>query len=823
MEGDFDSSWSVLSLAIKEIHRKDASPLSFEELYRTAYTLVIRKHGKRLYEAVKSEIKSHLNNVVQTVLLPKYAKCSAGSLSSCAPLAPPEPECPAYTQNTALSKPNIEILTLVLEVWNDHCVCMRMISDILMYLDRVYSQEAKVPLIYDAGLCLFRDVVFNSPLQNDIYYNVLGFLRHDRLGAAVEIPVIKSVVNMLEYLPHTLPSGDSIYVSRFEPLLLADTENYYEKAAADLLAKSHDAAIYIQKTKQWINSEWERVNLFMLAASLAKLQEKVHHVLITERFPTVLGFEQTGFRKWIEADNYPTIKLTYDLYSLVTSTFDVINGILQNCVEESGTEINQRAKAALQATKHAKQAAHGGKPKESEKGKNAKGKSAKGRTDTLSPTSIAIQWVENVLLLKNKFQRIILESFNKNTVIYATVDASFSAFINKNQKVSEYLSLYIDDNLKKSLKGKSDSEIEETLEKSISLFRFIADKDVFENYYKAHLAKRLLNAKSLSEDIEKNLISKLKMEIGTSYTSKLDGMFRDMKLSKDMITKYKDRKKEQLSGHSQNLAAGVTQPAELPQPATKPADIGLFVNVLTSTFWPTSVVSTHIKCNFPPEIEAARQDFERFYFSLHSGRKLAWNPNLGTADIKVRFAKRVHEINMPTLAMIILLQFSEITDGTGLTFGQLEEATNIPKTELIRHLQSLAVAPRTRILKKTPMSKDIKPTDKFFFNTKFESNMTRFKVLTVASGNKLETDAEKSGTMAKVEQSRKLETDAAIVRIMKARKTLEHIVLVSEVVKQLASRFKPEPSLIKSCIDSLLEREYLERDPNKRSVYNYLA
>ena len=58
---------------------------------------------------------------------------------------------------------------------------------------------------------------------------------------------------------------------------------------------------------------------------------------------------------------------------------------------------------------------------------------------------------------------------------------------------------------------------------------------------------------------------------------------------------------------------------------------------------------------------------------------------------------------------------------------------------------------------------------------------------------------------------------------MKARKTLEHAVLVSEVVKQLASRFKPEPQLIKACIDSLLEREYLERDSDKRSVYNYLA
>lgn len=834
MEGDFDTSWSILSSAIREIHRKDASRLSFEELYRTAYTLVIRKHGKRLYESVKLEIKSHLKTVVETVLVPKFKISGVHSATSATSLDIPAGSSsaletkglasPSFASNSAINEPNIEFLTCILSIWNDHCICMRMISDILMYLDRVYSREAKVPLIYDVGLSIFRDAIFNSPLQNEIYYTILGLLRQDRDGITADRPVIRSVVSMFEYLPDTFLMGDSIYIGRFEPLLLKDTEKYYGNAADNLLSNNHNTSIYIQKTKAWIDDELERCNMYLLSSSVPKLQDSIQRVLITDRFPEVLRFKETGFRKWIESDHYTDLKLAYDLYGLVTTTFDVMSQILKTCVEEWGTEINQQAKAALQSVKQSKSSSKPEKGKDgAEKGKQSKSKSAKGKTDTLSPTAIAIQWVEKVLELKEKFQRIIVQSLNTNSIIYASVDESFSAFINKNQKVSEYLSLFIDDNLKKSLKGKSDSEIEEILEKSVSLFRFIADKDVFENYYKAHLAKRLLNSKSLSEDIEKNLISKLKMEIGTSYTSKLDGMFRDMKLSKDMMDKYKEQKKKQHADLTQGSSSDAAQAATAPPANRKNPDIDISVNVLTSTFWPASVVSTQLKCNFPPQIEATRDDFERFYFSLHSGRKLAWNPNLGTADVKVRFNKRVHEINMPTLAMIILLQFSEITDDTGLTFDQLEEATNIPKNELTRHLQSLAVAPRTRILKKVPMSKDIKPTDKFYFNPKFESNMARFKVLTVASSNKLETDSEKSSTLAKLEQSRKLETDAAIVRIMKARKTLEHAVLVSEVVKQLASRFKPEPQLIKACIDSLLEREYLERDSDKRSVYNYLA
>lgn len=62
------------------------------------------------------------------------------------------------------------------------------------------------------------------------------------------------------------------------------------------------------------------------------------------------------------------------------------------------------------------------------------------------------------------------------------------------------------------LAQKTDDEIEAVLEKTIVLFRFIIDKDIFERYYKSHLAKRLLNGRSVSEDAERNMVAKLKVE-----------------------------------------------------------------------------------------------------------------------------------------------------------------------------------------------------------------------------------------------------------------------------------------------------------------------
>jgi cullin 3 len=57
----------------------------------------------------------------------------------------------------------------------------------------------------------------------------------------------------------------------------------------------------------------------------------------------------------------------------------------------------------------------------------------------------------------------------------------------------------------------SEIEIELVLDKTMVLFRFLLEKDVFERYYKQHLAKRLLLNKSVSDDSEKNMISKLKV------------------------------------------------------------------------------------------------------------------------------------------------------------------------------------------------------------------------------------------------------------------------------------------------------------------------
>jgi Cullin protein neddylation domain len=74
---------------------------------------------------------------------------------------------------------------------------------------------------------------------------------------------------------------------------------------------------------------------------------------------------------------------------------------------------------------------------------------------------------------------------------------------------------------------------------------------------------------------------------------------------------------------------------------------------------------------------------------------------------------------------------------------------------------------------------------------------------------------------AQIVQERQHAIDAAIVRVMKMRKTLAHKLLVQEVMTQL--RFQLTNADLKRRIDNLIEREFLERSSADSQVYNYLA
>jgi len=139
--------------------------------------------------------------------------------------------------------------------------------------------------------------------------------------------------------------------------------------------------------------------------------------------------------------------------------------------------------------------------------------------------------------------------------------------------------------------------------------------------------------------------------------------------------------------------------------------------------------------------------------------------------------------------------------------------------ELKRTLQSLACGViGTRVLVKEPKGKDVDESDAFVFNVDFTHKLYRIKINTIQAK---ETQEEIAKTHEEINRDREYQVDAAVVRIMKARKRLLHTTLVSEVMSQL--RFPVPNADLKKRIESLIERDFLERDPDELNHYRYLA
>jgi len=740
-----ENIWALLKNAIQEIQKKNNSGLSFEELYRNAYTMVLHKHGERLYNGLREVVSQHLESKVRQDVL------------------------------TSLHNNFLQTLN---QAWNDHQTSMVMIRDILMYMDRVYVQQNNVDNVYNLGLIIFRDqVVRYGGIRDHLRLTLLEMVVRERRGEKVDRTAIKAACQMLMTLGI---ESRAVYEEDFERPFLIQSAEFYKLESQKFLGEN-SASVYIKKVEARIIEEGERAKHYLDESTEQRIVEVVEEELIKKHMKTIVEMENSGVVHMLKCQKTDDLHCMYKLLSRVSDGLRT----MASCVSQ---HLREEGKALVT---------------EEEGGANA------------------LNFVQSLLDLKDRYDTFLCKSFVGDKIFKQMISSDFEYFLNLNPKSPEYLSLFIDDKLKKGVKGMTEQDIELVLDKTMVLFRFLQEKDVFERYYKQHLAKRLLLNKSVSDDSEKNMISKLKTECGCQFTSKLEGMFKDMSISNMIMEDFKN--------HIQTTGTNLS-------------GVDLNVRVLTTGFWPTQSAA---KCTLATAPRGAFEAFELFYLAKHSGRQLTLQPQLGSADLSALFygprreeteskdrpdgpsssttstvaVPRKHIIQVSTYQMCILMLFNSRDK---LTYEEIKSETAIPERDLVRALQSLAMGkPTQRILVKNPRTKEIEPTHLFSVNDGFTSKLYRVKIQTVAA--KGESEPERKETRSKVDEDRKHEIEAAIVRIMKARKTMQHNVLVAEVTEQLKSRFLPSPVIIKKRIEGLIEREYLARTPDDRKVYTYVA
>ena len=587
---------------------------------------------------------------------------------------------------------------------------------------------------------------------------MLDQIEMDRRGDTIDKQVVKSCVAMLEALYESAAETEDqrLYLTSFEPNFLEASTGFYEAESKKLL-KDADAASYCREVSRRLREENERCNTTLSVTTRPKITSVLEHAMIKDKMRDLINMD-SGVAHMIDNNRFEDLELLYQLNSRIDQQKKELTHAVQRRLQQTAYQINDATSSSPQADQEQPE-------NELDKSEN-KAKSGGERVVNQNLAS-ALKWVEAVLKLKDTYDHTWIVSLHSDPVIQPALTRSLTESINLFPRCSEFVSLFIDENMKKSLKDKTEDEIDQVLEKAIILIRHIQDKDMFERYYKKHLSKRLLMGKSLSIENEREMIRKMKVELGNSFVSKMESMFKDMQLSEELTNAY----------HNRFASSG-----------GRSKGIDLNIHVLTSNMWPLSETmpaeipdgeaQARGRVIYPPVIENVKAKFEHFYGQKHSGRQLTWLPHYGTADVRAVFpavaggkgrvaAERSHEINVSTYGMLIILLFNEVPPGVSVSFDNIQAHTNIGEQDLIRNLQSLAVASKTRILIKEPMSRDVKRTDRFSFNDKFDSGFRKLKVGVVAANNKVEGEKERRETERKNDDSRGFVIEAAIVRIMK--------------------------------------------------------
>nr|GAT47324.1 predicted protein [Mycena chlorophos] len=342
--------------------------------------------------------------------------------------------------------------------------------------------------------------------------------------------------------------------------------------------------------------------------------------------------------------------------------------------------------------------------------------------------------------------------------------------------------------LRKGQGAKTNAQYEQQIDQVLGLSRFTEDKDVFRGFYLRALAKRLLLEKSASNDFEITILNKLKKDYDPEFSAGGE-MFTDLALSNDLITEH--HRKLPLKGEGRKLK----------------------VMVLKQGAWPYSQQPQGIR--LPTVMQEQLGKFEAFYKAKHQGRTLHWQSSVSTMTLTAHFTEQ-KELSVSLYQGVILLLFNE---SSAISFKEIAQATELEDGLLRLTLQSLACG-KKRVLRKQPAGRDVNDNDVFHFNETFTDSLTRIHINSIQAKVSAE---ESKATQSAIDGERSASLDAAIVRIMKAKKEVMHGALVNAVIDAVKNHFTPDVPAIKVRIEKLIDQEYMRRDESNQQKFIYVA
>jgi len=652
---------------------------------------------------------------------------------------------------------------------------------IFCYLDRFYTKaKCKITLAKNA-LTLYTENFFNQ-FRNNIFIEVNKLIREDRQGIREYRPKIKTVMRIIKDLDYEFPKlikennkiswiqekenskGTEIAIQNdwYENYFLGDTLKFSrDKGKGDVQTLS--APEYIVSQLKYLDEEYERQREFINEKFHNKINDINYQNLIGDHMKEIASMD-TGIKKMLETKNDVQLTNLYKLFKLYPASLVEITEEFQPYIKSRGNTLYENKELSKDPKK----------------------------------------FIPELISLKKEMDKLVLECFENNNTFQDVKNKAFSLFMKKDVYAKQ-LSNYADFCMRNGFKGKSQEEIDHTLNDIIDLFKCLNSKLVFQNESNKKMSERLIKKLSLSTLSERLFITKLKQEAGVTYVSKMQEMMNDLEKNKNETESYKS----------------------MPHKGA-PNGIKLDITVISQSAWEVSKKAME-KIEMPKFLKTCLDDFDAFYIKKHQGQKLLWCLGLSKVEITYLYLrnKNISVSTLPQLLSLLLLE-----KHGKLSLVSIAQHCGCQTSTIITDIQGLVYNPTfnpqgqpDKGLIVGTFSKEFKETDEISINKNF--TCSRMKIQTIPLPQKKSATEQKQAELEEAQIIKRYQDNilqATLTRIMKSRigQETSHVWLVNEAAKQI-DLFKAQPQQIKENIEKLIEKNVIKRNDKNRTCYDYIA
>ncbi|XP_002737439.1 cullin-5-like [Saccoglossus kowalevskii] len=632
-----------------------------------------------------------------------------------------------------------------------------------------------------------------SSIKKRLQDSAMKLVHAERNGEAFDAQLVIGVRESYVNLCSNAEDKLQIYRDNFEKAYLDATESFYRAQAPSYLA-DNGVQNYMKYADAKLKEEEQRAQRYLETRkgcnSVQALTECCVHVLVTAFKETILA----ECAVMIKTNETERLRLMFSLMDRVPDGISPMLKDLEDHIIEAGLA-DMVAAAEIITT-------------DSEK------------------------YVEQLLVLFNKFSSLVKDAFNDDPRFLTSRDKAYKHVVNDTKvfklelptkqkgvgsktqpesKCPELLANYCDMLLRKTPLSKklTSDEIEFKLRNVLLVLKYVQNKDVFMRFHKAHLTRRLILDTSADSEKEENMVEWLR-EVGmpADYVNKLARMFQDVKVSEDLNQQFKE-------AYRNNEHSAIAD--------------SINIKILNAGAWARS--SERIPVSLPVELEDYIPEVEEFYRKNHSGRKLQWHHLMSNGIITFKNKVGIYDLEVTTFQMAVLFAWNQ-RQYEKITFENLRLATELPDTELRRTLWSLIQFPKMKrqvvICKPEVKSpKEFNDGTLFWVNQDFgvvkNSKLQKRGKINLIGRLQLSTERSSDEDKEGIVQLRILRTQEAIVKIMKMRKKITNAQLQTELVEILKNMFLPSKKMIKEQIEWLIEHKYMKRDEDNINMFIYIA